>query len=219
MNTEPMSTAPINTDVERCLSGARIVPVLTVPSIAMAAPLAQALFDGGLRCAEVTLRTPDSEPVLTTMAAHEGLTVGAGTVLTPEQARRAVAAGAAFIVSPGLDPDLVAACRELNTPIIPGTATATELMHAQRLGIGTVKLFPAEPLGGLATLKTLAAPFPHIRFMPTGGIGPDHAAAYLAHPAVVAVGGSWIAPPDCLRRGDYRQIRALAGHAVKLGAS
>lgn len=205
-------------DLAERLSGARVVPVLTVTSAAMAEPLADALADAGLRCAEVTLRAPEAEEILAAMAAHGGLTVGAGTVLSPEQAHRAVAAGAAFLVSPGFDADLVAACRALDTPIIPGIATATELMRAQRAGVDTVKLFPAEPLGGLATLKALAAPFPNVRFMPTGGIGADQAAAYLAHPSVLAVGGSWIAPLDLLQRGDYQQIRTLAAHAAKLGA-
>ncbi|NUP46244.1 MAG: bifunctional 4-hydroxy-2-oxoglutarate aldolase/2-dehydro-3-deoxy-phosphogluconate aldolase [Catenulispora sp.] len=200
-------------------SYARIVPVLTVPSVAMADPLAEALAEGGLRCVEVTLRTGEAENVLKTMAAHRELTVGAGTVLTAEQARRAVGAGAAFLVSPGFDEDLVAACWELGVPLIPGAATATELMCAQRAGIGLVKLFPAERLGGLATLEALAAPFPRMRFMPTGGIGADQAAAYLAHPSVSAVGGSWIAPADCLRRGDYSEIRRLAAQAAKLGAA
>jgi 2-dehydro-3-deoxyphosphogluconate aldolase/(4S)-4-hydroxy-2-oxoglutarate aldolase len=206
----------MNTNIDAHLAHARIVPVLTVPSAAMAAPLADALADAGLGCVEVTLRTPESEQVLETMAAHGGLMVGAGTVLTPEQAQRAVAAGAAFVVSPGFDAQLVAACRELDAPIIPGIATATELMSAQRAGIDTVKLFPAEQLGGLATIKALAGPFPHVRFMPTGGIGPDQAGAYLAHPAVLAVGGSWIAPLDSLQRGDYERIRALAAQAAVL---
>lgn len=209
----------MTTDLDSCLAGARIVPVLTVPAAAMAAPLADALAAAGLRCVEVTLRTPDAEQVIEIMAAHGGLTVGAGTVLTPWQAQRAVAAGAAFLVSPGFDADLVAACRTLDTPIVPGIATASELMHAQKIGTDTVKLFPAEQLGGLPTLKALAAPFPQLRFMPTGGIGPDRVAAYLAHPSVMAVGGSWIAPLDCLHRGDYQQIRRLAAQAATWSAS
>jgi 2-dehydro-3-deoxyphosphogluconate aldolase/(4S)-4-hydroxy-2-oxoglutarate aldolase len=199
-------------------SGSRVVPVLTVPSAALAEPLAEALAGGGLRCVEVTMRTPDAEQALATMAAHPELTVGAGTVLTGEQARRVVDAGAAFIVAPGFDEELVATSRELGVPVIPGVATATELMRARRAGISLVKLFPAEQLGGLAMLKALAAPFPDMRFMPTGGIGPDQVAAYLAHPSVSAVGGSWIAPLDCLQRGDYQRIRQLAAQAAELDA-
>jgi 2-dehydro-3-deoxyphosphogluconate aldolase/(4S)-4-hydroxy-2-oxoglutarate aldolase len=148
------------------------------------------------------------------MAAHGALTVGAGTVLTPGQAERAVAAGARFVVSPGFDEEVVARCRELGVPVVPGIATATELMRALKAGIDTVKLFPAEPLGGLRTLRALAAPFPGTRFVPTGGIDADRMAAYLADPAVLAVGGSWLATPAHLERGDYDEIRRLTADAV-----
>ncbi|GAA2480498.1 bifunctional 4-hydroxy-2-oxoglutarate aldolase/2-dehydro-3-deoxy-phosphogluconate aldolase [Streptomyces longisporus] len=202
-------------DLPSVLAGARLLPVLTVPSTATAGPLADALAAGGARSAEVTFRTPDAEQVLKTMAAHGGLTVGAGTVLTPEQAERAVAAGARFVVSPGFDDEVVAKCRELGVPVVPGIATATELMRALRAGLDTVKLFPAEPLGGLRTLRALAAPFPGMRFVPTGGIDAYRMAAYLADPAVLAVGGSWMATADHLRRGDYEEIRRLTADAVE----
>lgn len=204
-------------DLGTCLSAARIVPVLTVRSTALATPLAEALADAGVRCAEVTLRTRESEQVLHAMAAHGRMTIGAGTVLTPDQAERAVAAGAEFIVSPGFDEDVVAACQALGVPVIPGIATATELMRAQHHGINTLKFFPAEQLGGLPTLKALSAPFPTAQFMPTGGIGPDQAADYLALPSVLAVGGSWIAPPDILEHGDFQEIRRRAAQAMKPG--
>ncbi|MEU0950733.1 bifunctional 4-hydroxy-2-oxoglutarate aldolase/2-dehydro-3-deoxy-phosphogluconate aldolase [Streptomyces canus] len=197
------------------LDGARLMPVLTVPSAATAGPLADALAAGGARCAEVTFRTPDAEQVLKTMTAHGGLSVGAGTVLTPEQADRAVAAGARFVVSPGFDEDVVAKCRELGVPVVPGIATATELMRALRSGLDTVKLFPAEPLGGLRTLRALAAPFPQARFVPTGGIDASRLPAYLADPAVLAVGGSWMATPAHLERGAYAEIRRLTAEAVQ----
>ncbi|MFJ4689087.1 bifunctional 4-hydroxy-2-oxoglutarate aldolase/2-dehydro-3-deoxy-phosphogluconate aldolase [Streptomyces sp. NPDC088789] len=197
------------------LSGARIMPVLTVPSAASAGPLAEALVAGGARCAEVTLRTADAEHALKAMAAHGGLTLGAGTVLTPEQAERAVAAGARFIVSPGYAADVVAACRKLDVPCVPGVATATELMRALRAGLDTVKLFPAEPLGGIRALRALAAPFPHVRFVPTGGIGADLLTDYLTEPAVLAVGGSWMATAAHQKRGAYREIRRLTAAAVE----
>ncbi|MFF3911896.1 bifunctional 4-hydroxy-2-oxoglutarate aldolase/2-dehydro-3-deoxy-phosphogluconate aldolase [Streptomyces sp. NPDC001852] len=197
------------------LAGARILPVLTVPSVANAGPLADALTAGGARCAEVTLRGPDAEHVMKTMAAHGGLAVGAGTVLTPDQAERAVAAGARFVVSPGYDAEVVARCRELDVPVVPGVATATELMCALRAGLDTVKLFPAEPLGGTGMLKALAAPFPQARFLPTGGIGPAHLSGYLSHPAVLAVGGSWMATTGHLERGDYDGIRRLTAEALE----
>ncbi|MGW1751738.1 bifunctional 4-hydroxy-2-oxoglutarate aldolase/2-dehydro-3-deoxy-phosphogluconate aldolase [Streptomyces sp. NPDC002092] len=205
----------MSADLASVLAGARLLPVLTVPSAATAGPLAEALAAGGARCAEVTFRTPDAEQVVKAMAAHGGLTVGAGTVLTPEQAERAVAAGARFVVSPGFDDEVVARCRELGVPVIPGVATATEVMRALKAGLDTVKLFPAEPLGGLRTLRALAAPFPGVRFMPTGGIDAYRMAAYLADPAVLAVGGSWMATPALLKSGDYAEIRRLTADAVE----
>ncbi|WDF38874.1 bifunctional 4-hydroxy-2-oxoglutarate aldolase/2-dehydro-3-deoxy-phosphogluconate aldolase [Streptomyces sp. T12] len=200
------------------LSGARILPVLTVPSATMAAPLADALAVGGARCAEVTFRTPDAEQVVKAMAAHGGLVVGAGTVLTTEQAERAVGAGARFVVSPGFDPEVMEKCRELGVPVVPGIATATELMRALRAGLDTVKLFPAEPLGGTSMLRALAAPFPRARFVPTGGIRPAHLSGYLSHPAVVAVGGTWMATAEHLERGDFAEIRKLTAEAVERSA-
>lgn len=204
----------MTTDLTTVLAGARLLPVLTVPSTATAGPLADALTAGGARCAEVTFRTPDAERVLKTMAAHGGLAVGAGTVLTPGQAERAVAAGARFVVSPGYDEEVIAKCRELRVPVVPGIATATELMRALKAGLDTVKLFPAEPLGGLRALRALAAPFPGVRFIPTGGIDASRLTAYLADRAVLAVGGSWMATAAHLERGDYQEIRRLTADAV-----
>ncbi|MET8980041.1 bifunctional 4-hydroxy-2-oxoglutarate aldolase/2-dehydro-3-deoxy-phosphogluconate aldolase [Streptomyces sp. NPDC004539] len=202
-------------DPAAVLGGTRIVPVLTVTDTATAAPLAEALAAGGARCAEVTFRTPQAEQVLEVMAAHGGLAVGAGTVLTPEQAERAVAAGARFVVSPGYDPEVVDRCRQLGVPVVPGVATATELTRVLRAGLTTVKLFPAESLGGLRTLQALAAPFPQVRFVPTGGIGPAHLPGYLGHPAVLAVGGSWLATAGHLARGDWTTVRRLTAEAVE----
>jgi 2-dehydro-3-deoxyphosphogluconate aldolase/(4S)-4-hydroxy-2-oxoglutarate aldolase len=196
------------------LAEARIVPVLTVPDPATAAPLARALSEGGARCAEVTFRTPDAEQVVKAMAAQGDLVVGAGTVLTAGQAERAVAAGARFLVSPGLDDEVIAAARALGVPVAPGVATATELMRAVKAGLDTVKLFPAEALGGRAMLRALAAPFPGVRFMPTGGIDAAALPGYLAEPSVLAVGGSWMATPALLERGDYAEIRRLTAEAV-----
>ncbi|MFJ8110993.1 bifunctional 4-hydroxy-2-oxoglutarate aldolase/2-dehydro-3-deoxy-phosphogluconate aldolase [Streptomyces sp. NPDC096132] len=205
----------MTTDLTSALAGARILPVLTVPSEEMAAPLAAALVAGGAQCAEVTFRTAAAEQVVKAMAAHGGLVVGAGTVLTAEQVERAVAAGARFVVSPGWDDEVVAKCLELGVPVVPGIATATELMRALRAGLGTVKLFPAEQLGGLDTVRALAAPFPQARFVPTGGIGPDRLSEYLAEPSVLAVGGSWMAPGALLECGDHAEIRRLTAQAVE----
>jgi len=156
----------MTTGLAAVLAGSRLLPVLTVPSVASAGPLADALAAGGARCAEVTFRTPDAEQVVKAMAAHGALTVGAGTVLTAEQAERAVAAGARFLVSPGFDEEVIDKARELGVPVAPGVATATELMRALKAGVDTVKLFPAEPLGGTGMLRALAAPFPQARFVP-----------------------------------------------------
>ncbi|MFD1933359.1 MULTISPECIES: bifunctional 4-hydroxy-2-oxoglutarate aldolase/2-dehydro-3-deoxy-phosphogluconate aldolase [Nonomuraea] len=197
------------------LSDARVVPVLTVPSVRTAGPLAEALADGGAQCVEVTFRTPDADQVVEQMAAQGRLTVGAGTVLTAEQAERAVTAGARFVVSPGYDPDVDAVCRKLDVPFLPGVATPTELMRALTAGLETVKLFPAELLGGLRMLRALAAPFPWARFMPTGGIGPAQTPGYLAEPAVLAVGGSWMAGPALLDRQDYQEIRRLTAESME----
>ncbi|MEV7251141.1 bifunctional 4-hydroxy-2-oxoglutarate aldolase/2-dehydro-3-deoxy-phosphogluconate aldolase [Streptomyces cyaneofuscatus] len=197
------------------LLSARILPVLTVPSVGMALPLAEALAGGGARCAEVTFRTWDAEQVVRAMSGHGGLVVGAGTVVTAEQAERAVAAGARFVVSPGFDAGVVAVCRQAGVPLVPGIATATELMTALRAGSPTVKLFPAEPLGGIRMIQALAAPFPQARFVPTGSVGPVQMPAYLAHPSVVAVGGSWMATPGHMHRGDWAEIRRLTAEAVE----
>ncbi|MFJ8547076.1 bifunctional 4-hydroxy-2-oxoglutarate aldolase/2-dehydro-3-deoxy-phosphogluconate aldolase [Streptomyces sp. NPDC093586] len=201
----------MTTDLASLLSKARILPVLTVPSVASAGPLADALAAGGARCAEVTLRTPGAERVLKAMAAHGGLAVGAGTVLSPEQADLAVEAGARFVVSPGFDEHVVARCRDLGVPVVPGVATPTELMRALKAGLDVVKLFPAESLGGPRTLRALAAPFPQVRFVPTGAA---RMSDYLSDPAVLAVGGSWMATVAHLKRGEYAQIRRLTAQAV-----
>ncbi|MFE0723373.1 bifunctional 4-hydroxy-2-oxoglutarate aldolase/2-dehydro-3-deoxy-phosphogluconate aldolase [Streptomyces rochei] len=197
------------------LSGTRLVPVLTVPSAANAGPLAEALAAGGARCAEVTFRTPDAERALGTMAAHGGLAVGAGTVLTPEHVDRAVAAGARFIVSPGYDRHVVARCRAHGVPVVPGVATASELMRALADGLDTVKLFPAEPLGGPAMVRALGAPFPGVRFVPTGGVGPARLVDYLAEPSVLAVGGSWMATAALLDAGSFAEITRLTAEALR----
>ncbi|WNZ06541.1 bifunctional 4-hydroxy-2-oxoglutarate aldolase/2-dehydro-3-deoxy-phosphogluconate aldolase [Streptomyces sp. 11x1] len=201
-------------DLSSVLGDARILPVLTVPTAATAAPLADALAAGGARCAEVTFRTPDAVQVVKVMAAHGELTVGAGTVLSAEQAERAVEAGARFVVSPGLEDEVLEKCSELEVPVVPGIATATELMRALRAGVDTVKLFPAEPLGGTSMLRALAAPFPQARFVPTGGIRAAQLSGYFSHPAVVAVGGTWMATAGHLERGDYAEIRRLTAEAV-----
>ena len=196
----------------------RIVPVVVIHDQSLATPLGSALVAGGLPLAEVTFRTPEAEAALAELARNDELVVGAGTVITAAQVDRAVDAGAAFIVSPGLDEEVVARARTRDVPIIPGVATATEIQRALALGLSIVKLFPAGPLGGPAMLAALSAPFPAVRFVPTGGIGAADLADYLALPSVLAVGGSWLVAPALLREGRWDDITQLARQAREAAA-
>lgn len=201
------------------LAVVRIVPVVVVDDAAVAAPLGNALLAGGLPFAEVTFRTPAAGDAIREMSGIGGLVVGAGTVLCSAQVESAVAAGAQFIVSPGFSADVLRAAREHDVPVITGAATATEIQMALEHGQDVVKLFPAEALGGLATLKALSAPFPSVRFVPTGGITELTAASYLAESAVLAVGGSWMVARDLLAAGDFAAVTARSAAAVALARS
>lgn len=189
----------------------RILPVVALSDAAAAEPLAEALVAGGLPVAEVTLRTPVALDALRRMAGR--VLVGAGTVLNAEQAEQAVAVGAQFVVSPGLSAGVVRRCGELGVPALPGVATATELMAALDLGVDVVKFFPAEASGGVAAIRALAAPFPEVRFVPTGGIGLSQLATYLAEPAVAAVGGSWMVPRSLIEARDFDAVTQLVREA------
>lgn len=191
-----------------------VMPVVVIDDWEAAPALGDALMAGGLPVAEITLRTSAAVRAAELLARDPRFTVGAGTVLNPADVDRAVAAGAQFIVSPGLDPEVVRRCRELRAAVIPGIATPSEAMAALREGLGMVKLFPAEPLGGPQWLNALAAPFPSLRFVPTGGIGPAELAEYARHAAVAAVGGTWIAPRALLRAGGFDEISRLAAEAA-----
>jgi len=195
----------------------RVVPVVVLEDVADAVPLGRALAAGGLPVAEVTLRTAAAAKSIRALAAGTDLLVGAGTVVRPAQVDAAVAAGARFVVSPGLSRDVVERCRVHDVPVLPGVATATEVMAALELGLDVVKLFPAEAVGGLATIRALAAPFPSVRFVPTGGVTEENAPAYLAHPHVAAVGGSWMVAPALVARGDFDEVTRRAAAAVALG--
>ena len=201
----------------RILGAAPVVPVLTIEDPRKAVPLARALVAGGLTALEVTLRTPAGLDCIRAIANEvEGADVGAGTVLNRRQLDDAVSCGARFLVSPGATPDLVAAATDCPVPYLPGVATAGEAMALAEAGFTSLKFFPAGPAGGIAYLKALASPLPAIRFCPTGGVGPDNAAAYLALSNVVCVGGSWVAPSDALASGDWSRITALAKEAAAL---
>ncbi len=193
-----------------------IIPVVKIDDDSRAVALAEALRDGGLLSAEITFRTAAAEEAIRRISeAVPELVVGAGTVLTPEQAERALAAGARFIVSPGLGESVVALCRERGVPVTPGVATATEIQRALEMGLTTLKFFPAEANGGLKTLKALAAPFGQIQFIPTGGVNADNMLAYLRSAFVTAVGGSWMVKSDLIAEGQFDTIRDLAREAVR----
>lgn len=194
----------------------RILPVIVIHDPNQAAPLAQALIEGGLPCAEVTYRTASAEESLRRMSGEfPELLVGAGTVLTPEQVRSAKDAGARFIVSPGFNPRVVDACREVELPVFPGVATPTEIEAALERGLRTLKFFPAEAMGGTRFLQAITAPYSGVGFIPTGGIGLEELPAYLKLPSVVACGGSWLAPSSWIGAGEFDRIREETRRAVE----
>jgi 2-dehydro-3-deoxyphosphogluconate aldolase/(4S)-4-hydroxy-2-oxoglutarate aldolase len=203
-------TAVQNT--EQIIADSRVLPVVVLDDASLAEPLAAALARGGLRTAEITFRTAAAAESIRIMAADPEMLVGAGTVLTPAQVDQAVEAGARFIVSPGFGPAVVRHCQQLGVPVFPGVATATEIQMALDVGVTIVKFFPAEQLGGVAMVKALAGPFPNLRFIPTGGITAANEAAYMAEPAVLAVGGTWMVAPTLLAAGDWAEVtrRTLA---------
>ena len=180
--------------IDAIMRMAPVIPVLVIEEAVDPVALAEALVAGGLPVIEVTLRTTNALSAIRAMARVPGAVVGAGTVRDEAQLARALDAGARFIVSPGLTNALALAARDTESPFLPGIATASDVLRGLDLGLSHFKFFPAEAMGGLATVKALAAPFPEIRFSPTGGIRPDSAAQWLAHPSVLCVGGSWIVP-------------------------
>lgn len=195
---------------------APVVPVLVIEDVAHARPLAEALVAGGLPALEVTLRTPCALEAIRAMAEVAGGVVGAGTLLTPADVAAAKAAGARFGVSPGATPALLAAAEAEGLPLLPGAATASEVMALLERGYDMAKFFPAANIGGAPALKALAGPLPQMGFCPTGGIGAANAADYLALPNVLCVGGSWVAPAHLMAAGDWAEIQSLAKAASAL---
>lgn len=192
-----------------------IVPVVVVNHPEEAIPLAKALCEGGLPCAEVTFRTSAAREAIELMTKnYPEMLVGAGTVLTTEQVDQAVEAGAKFIVSPGLNPKVVRYCLEKGIPVTPGTANASDIEQAIELGLEVVKFFPAEANGGLPMIKALAGPYVNMMFMPTGGINAKNINSYLAFPKILACGGSWMVNKEYIANGDYDKIRELTHEAV-----
>lgn len=189
----------------------RVIPVITIDRVADAVPLARALVAGGVTALEVTLRTPVAlEAARAIIAEVPDAVVGLGTVTRAADLDAAERIGARFVISPGATPALLAAASARALPYLPGIATGSELMAAMDAGFRTVKFFPAVPAGGLPAIRALAGPFPDARFCPTGGIAESNAAEWLAVPGIVAVGGSWLAPTELIRAGDWAGITAIA---------
>lgn len=203
-------------DPVRRLEELRIIPVVTIDDADDAVPLARALTDGGLPCAEITFRTDAAaEAIRRIREAFPELLVGAGTVLTPAQADEARAAGARFVVAPGFNPRVVDHCLASDVPIYPGVCTPTEIEAAMEKGLRVLKFFPAEPAGGMSFLKAVAAPYGEVRFIPTGGISASNLREYLAFPRVVACGGSWMATQAMIRDRQFDRIRTEVEAAVR----
>jgi len=211
--------APSNPkDVLEQVARLRIVPIISIDDASGAAPLGDALVAGGLPLVEITFRTDAAESAIRTLARRGDLLVGAGTVLNPDTAKRAVDAGAKFLVTPGFNPKTVRWALDNGVAIVPGTSTPTDLEMAVDHGVSVVKFFPAEALGGVKTLKVLAGPFGMIRFVPTGGIGPEQVDSYLAFPKVAAVGGSWMATKELLAARRFDEVTRLTKDAVSRAA-
>ena len=194
-----------------------IIPVVVLDDAKDAKPLGQALMEGGLPCAEVTFRTEAAEESIRIMTKEfPDMIVGAGTVLTTEQVDRAVAAGAKFIVSPGINPKIVDYCVKKNIPITPGTCNPSNVETALEFGLDVVKFFPAEPAGGLKYIKAIAAPYTGVSFMPTGGINAENVKEYLKYDRIIACGGSWMVKGDLIKSGNFEKIKELTAEAAAI---
>ncbi|MBS7239022.1 MAG: bifunctional 4-hydroxy-2-oxoglutarate aldolase/2-dehydro-3-deoxy-phosphogluconate aldolase [Acetatifactor sp.] len=194
-----------------------IIPVVVLDDAKDAEPLGRALMEGGLPCAEVTFRTAAAEEAIRIMSEKfPDMLVGAGTVLTTEQVDRAVAAGAKFIVSPGINPKVVEYCVKKNIPITPGTCNPSNVETALEFGLEVVKFFPAEQAGGLNYIKAIAAPYTGVKFMPTGGINATNVREYLKYNRIIACGGSWMVKGDLIKAGDFEKIKELTAEAAAI---
>ena len=204
--------------VVAALARARVLPVVAIDDASVVADLCAALLSGGVSCIEITFRTSAAEEAIAAAADVDGMLVGAGTVLTTDQAHSAAAAGAVFAVAPGSDDDVADACRRLGLPLFPGIATPTELARAVRFGQSVVKVFPAAQLGGPAFLRAIAATFPQVRFIPTGGVDEESLGSYLRVPQVLACGGSWIADKALIANRRFDEVTRRARAAVEAAA-
>lgn len=203
-------------DILKKISDIGIVPVVVLDDAKDAEPLAKALIEGGLPCAEVTFRTDAAEESIRIMAEkYPQMLVGAGTVLTEEQVDRAVKAGAKFIVAPGLNEKIVKYCQKKGVPMVPGVNNPSNIEAALELGLDVVKFFPAEASGGIGMIKAMAAPYTSVKFMPTGGISAENICEYLAFDKIIACGGSWMVKKDLIRNGKFDEIKKLTEEAVR----
>ena len=194
-----------------------VIPVVVINDVEDAEPLAQALCEGGLPCAEVTFRTAAAEESIRKMTdIYPNMLIGAGTVLTTEQVDRAVVAGAKFIVSPGFDPEVVDYCILKQIPVFPGCITPSEVAQAAKRGLKVVKFFPAAQFGGVSTIQALAAPYVGLKFMPTGGVNAKNLADYLQCKSIIACGGSWMVKSDLIKAGEFEKIKDMTKEAVSL---
>ena len=203
-------------DIFSQLETLKIIPVVTVDDINDALSLANALIAGGLPCAEIMFRSNIAEQVIRQMSTRKEMLLGGGTVLTVDQAKQAVEAGAKFIVSPGFDPTVVKYCIDNHIPVIPGISTPTDIQSALAFELKVLKFFPAESFGGLKTLQAISAPYQMVRFIATGGINADNLKGYLDFPKVLACGGSWMVKPELIKAGKFKIISDLAREAVGL---
>ncbi|MEO0476748.1 MAG: bifunctional 4-hydroxy-2-oxoglutarate aldolase/2-dehydro-3-deoxy-phosphogluconate aldolase [Planctomycetota bacterium] len=208
--------AELNQQTLAAFKNHRLIPVVSMPDADLAEPLADALVEAGLPCVEITFRTDAAEGSIQRLAKRGDIFVAAGTVLTEDQAKRAMDAGARCLLSPGTDPVVVEWCTTNRVDIIPGVATPTDILIAKRLGMNTLKFFPAETMGGPSALRAIAGPFPELRFIPTGGITRSNLTSYLALPNVLACGGSWLVNREVLSQRDFQPVRESAADAVEL---
>ena len=205
-------------DIFAKLEELKLVPVVVIEDADDAVPLAETLIEAGLPCAEVTFRTSAAAEAIRRMAKVKGLVLGAGTVLSEDQAEEAAAAGAQFIVSPGFNPNVVGYCIDNDIPISPGVSTPTDIEAAMSFGLNIVKFFPAEAFGGLKTLKAISAPYTSMKFIPTGGINAKNLLDYLGFPKVLACGGSWMVKKDLIVAKDFDEIARMTREAVELSS-
>lgn len=203
-------------DVTQTIAQLRVVPAVVIDDVNAAEPMAEAMVRGGLPVVEVTLRTPHALESIRMLSRMEGLLVGAGTVTSLTQLEQALSAGARFVVTPGLDPEIVKVCQGKDVVIFPGAVTPTEIMQAMSLGLPAVKFFPSNIYGGLPAIEALSGPFPTMKFMPTGGVTLSNLSTFLAHPNVLACGGTWMARREWIRDGTFDLIEQACRETTQL---